>query len=250
MDNRQVGVVSAELVQARTQEELKQLYLSAIELVGESPFVDFHVAGWSLHHSKYEQAKRFLLKVLLEGRKPRKCGPDDAHAFGSSATFLFTLFRGEVASAQWEKLSLLSFYWLSKAIAGHPAPFESHKNRADLLTYSMNLGRVPDWPMFMCPEPLASSDYARAAEFASLTGFQEEARTYIRMARYWQQEMEGISVAGRDADKYTLAEYCEVGTRRLANLEALSNTNFQGDKYRLTKSDLKALVSGLAPRPH
>ena len=167
-------------------------------------------------------------------------------AIGSSISKILTLFIVGNTGKAAENLYALGYCYLSKCIQQlGVSAFESYEARANLVNYTHPVIKNSIMPLFAISEVYAISDYFYSGAGLSRHGYSSEAYKNNNKANEIHDWLEDITVAGKDADKYSLEEIVEIGKKRHDKLFSTLQKDFKNNKYSISGSELNKIFNSV-----
>lgn len=169
-----------------------------------------------------------------------------ADSIGQCLTHLLTQFNLSRSEAV-EKATVLAYMYLSKCISvyGDDA-YDSRRSRAILLKDHESPLTIQRFVMqnFMgkFKEVLILADLFKSAKGLASSN-PSVARDSIATATSLHRELDDMSVAGKDADEYSLPEIAEIGSNRSEMVFRKLEPSFLQGAYNLTEAELKSILA-------
>jgi len=217
----------------------------------DNPYLYQSSGQWCLTKNYYDEALPFFKKAILYGVDfPNKFwNTQMTDSIGSSIAKILTLYETNYNEKPIINLFILGFCYLSKCIDLLKVnAFESLENRADLFMYTSNKITCEVIPMGVLPQVFAISDLYKSAQGLNKNGYTVEAREKINSAVSLHNWLEDISVAGKDADEYTLEEIANIGEKRHENLFESFRKKLMNNEYSLNNNELSQIFDSLSQK--
>lgn len=216
-----------------------------------NPYLYQAAAQWCLLKNLYKEALPYFKKAILYGCEfPNKIwNTQMADSVGSSISWILTSYQTDFTEKPITNLFIMGYCYLTNCInlLGDSA-FESLSNRASLM---MDISRaiIPESiPMFHLPQVYAISDIYKSSLGLNQHGYTNEAQEKLTYAISIHEWLEDISVAGKDADEYTIQEIVEIGTARHQYLFDLFKKKLLNNEYRINKKELNQIFDSLTKK--
>jgi len=212
----------------------------------DNPYVYQAAAQTCLSLNEYDDALPLFKKAITYGLNfPNKYwGTQMSDALGSSMSKILTLFKIGHSGKSIENLYVLGYCYLSNCIEqlGENA-FESYQERANLVNYTPQSIKNEIMPMGALFQVYAISDYYFSGQGFRNNGHSSESYKIINTATELHDYLEDISVAGKDADEYSLEEIVEIGKKRHEQLFNSLEKDLKKNKYSINGSELNKIFN-------
>jgi len=231
-------------------------YAALVNIVKENEDLDnpylYQAAGqWCLLKNYYETALPYFKKAILYGCNfPNKIwNTQMADSVGSSISWILTSYKTNYVEKPITNLFIMGYCYLTNCInlLGDSA-FESLSNRASLMIDVSGTIKPENIPMFHLPQVYAISDIYKSALGLNKHGFTTEAQEKFAYAVNLHEWLEDISVAGKDADDYTINEIVEIGDSRHQHLFKLFQNKLLNNEYLINELELNQIFDSLSEK--
>ena len=189
-------------------------------------------------------ARKYLIKGAEYGLKYPCIEYDNqfVDAIGQCLYIILTEFPVDNNNVTY-KATLLSYLFLSRCIELYPREAQdSYRSRAILfknhkIPNIIQMILIENLGGSVLIEPFIISDY-----FFSAKAKNSPYQNCIALASKIHQNLEDISIAGKDADEYSLNEIAEIGERRHLKLYKKIEQQFISNQLSLTSTELEKLT--------
>jgi|TARA_Y100000310_G_C20680319_1_gene815531 hypothetical protein len=215
----------------------------------DNPYLYQSSGQWCLVKNYSNEAIPLFSKAIQYGINfPNKFwGTQMADSIGSAISKILTSYSTDYTKKPIINLFIQGYCYLSNCIdILNLNAFESLENRADLLIYSSNEITCEIVPMGVLPQVYTITDLYKSAQGLNKNGYSVEAREKLNAATNLHGWLEDISVAGRDADEYSLEEIVKIGEKRHSNLFESFRRKLLNNEFKLTTNDLNQITNSLS----
>jgi hypothetical protein len=165
---------------------------------------------------------------------------------GSSISKILTQYRYSQDSDIIDKLIKLGYCYLSTAIELSQVAFESLSSRAELATlHAFHTSIVPAGHL---REVLAISDYVNAAQQFEDSGYRQEGQEKRSYALKIHNDLEDISILGKDADEYNIREVAKIGDERHTVYFNQLRNEFINNSFQLSNEEFEKFIETVSPK--
>lgn len=220
------------------QQTLKLVDEIENELNGETHVsIELQLAIILYRHELKDEAYNKLKYIIGSEINNHNCTLNSvyADAIGISSSFLINKFFRQ-SNTHYQQLFDLSFIYLSNHIQNFGYQmFDSLHHRAVLLdsnhNYASSLGSRFLKSYSFIPLPMMISDYYYSAQGYILNGNLKMGQENTIRADYLHRFLEDITVGGKGANEYTLAEMAQLGRERINNIYNVINSKEELEKF-------------------
>lgn len=214
----------------------------------DHPTIQYTLGVACLMFGMNSEAQRHYLLGAKHGLVPGSVYYESPHAdsIGQSLTHLLTQFNLRHNNTV-EKATALAYLHLSKCISKYgPSAYDSHRTRAILIKDHESPHAVDAFVMahFMgqLKEVLMLTDFFKSAQgFVKVNP--SVARDNISSATALHHSLDDMSIAGRDADEYSLPELAEIGSQRHELAFRKLEAEFLQGALTVTETELKGILT-------